>query len=119
MMQHKTLENGRWAELPFIEQMANIGSEVGRTYSAKKRGDAVRAEKAFERALELFDLTKKYGRLNDPDRGAMLKEVCRLREVFCKDYLSSDPQALAGLDKYFFQFAVAARLRRHNQAPQR
>ena len=23
---------GRWAEMPFIVQMANIGSEVGRTF---------------------------------------------------------------------------------------
>ena len=27
-MQHKDLENGRWAELTFPQQMANIGSET-------------------------------------------------------------------------------------------
>lgn len=30
-MQHKTLENGRWAEMSFIDQMANIGREIHRT----------------------------------------------------------------------------------------
>jgi hypothetical protein len=36
--QHKELAAGRWKELSFIEQMANIGSEI-------------------ERALELLGLT--------------------------------------------------------------
>ena len=35
-MQHKTLENGRWAEMSFIDQMANIGSEIHRTSVWKK-----------------------------------------------------------------------------------
>lgn len=37
-MQHSGLENGRWSEMPFVEQMANIGSEVGRTAKWKIKG---------------------------------------------------------------------------------
>ena len=111
-MQHKTLENGRWAKMPFLEQMANIGSEVYRTSSWKMKGNSERARMAFERALELIDLTIKYGRLNEPGRNAMLEEVCRLREEFCRNYLSSDSDSLASFDKYFMQFAVAAAKRR-------
>ena len=29
-MQHASLENGRWADLSFPQQMANIGSETSR-----------------------------------------------------------------------------------------
>lgn len=112
MMQHKTLENGRWAEMTFIEQMANIGSEVYRTSSWKIKGNSERARMAFERALELIDLTIKYGRLNRPDRGAMLKEICRLREMFCLDYLSADPASLKSFDNYFMPFEIAARRRK-------
>ena len=111
-MQHKTLENGRWAEMPFLEQMANIGSEVYRTSSWKIKGNAGRAQAAFERALELIDLTIKYGRLHESGRNAMLEEICRLREVFCMEYLSPDPTALTSFDKYFMLFAIAARRRK-------
>ena len=34
--QHKELAAGRWQQMPFIEQMANIGSEVER--ALKDRG---------------------------------------------------------------------------------
>lgn len=116
MMQHKTLENGRWAEMPFIEQMANIGSEVYRTSVWKQKGNAEQSQKAFERALELIDLTIKYGRLHEPGRRAMLREVCLMREIFCTEYLSPAPDALKSFDKYFMQFGIAAQLRRHRLA---
>lgn len=110
-MQHKTLEDGRWAAMPFVEQMANIGSEVLRTSKWKIKGKSEYAAKAFERALELFDLTIRYGRLSDGRKGRvpMLREVCRLREVFCECYLSENQYAVASLDKYFMHFGIAAR----------
>ncbi len=38
MMQHATLENGRWAEMSFPQQMANIGSETSRVLKAFQAG---------------------------------------------------------------------------------
>jgi hypothetical protein len=35
---HKSLAAGRWFELSFIEQFANIGSDVERTIQWKKKG---------------------------------------------------------------------------------
>jgi len=35
--QHKKLAAGRWEKLTFFEQMANIGSEVGRSIKWKKK----------------------------------------------------------------------------------
>lgn len=108
-MQHKLLERGGWAELSFMEQMANIGSEVARTSKWKEKGNTQRSKSAFHRALELIDLTLEYGRVNKGNRSSMLRELCRLREVFCEEYFSPDPEILKSFDKYFLQFALAAR----------
>ena len=49
-MQHTSLENGRWAEMSFPQQMANIGSETSRVLKALQAGKDSRAEGAFARA---------------------------------------------------------------------
>ena len=36
---HKELAEGRWFTLTFLDQMANIGSEVERTILWRKKGD--------------------------------------------------------------------------------
>ena len=103
----------RWAEMPFIVQMANIGSEVGRTFKWKRKGNENMAKGAFVRALDLFDLTIAVGRISEPFslRGSMLKEVIRARDQFCEEYLSEDNDALLLSDKYFSHFAKACALR--------
>jgi hypothetical protein len=106
-MQHATLENGRWAELTFPQQMANIGSETSRILKALEAGKESRAEGAFARAQELIDLTIKYGRVDTPSqRSALWKELCRFREVFCAAFLSRDLTELLSLNKYLDQFAL-------------
>ena len=37
--QHKDLAEGRWANLSFFEQMANVGSEVERAISWRKKNN--------------------------------------------------------------------------------
>jgi hypothetical protein len=103
---HAGLGAGRWRTLTLVEQLGNIGSEVGRTVRA---ADEPTRQAAAARALELLDLTladrRWYG------RGS---EIARAREVFC-DWFSganayrTDPSAL---ERYFTQFALAARLNR-------
>lgn len=106
-MQHATLENGRWAELTFPQQMANIGSETSRVLKALKAGNDSRADGAFARAQELIDLTIKYGRVDTPSgRGALWEEVCRFRELFCGAVLSRNLTELESLNKYLDQFAL-------------
>ena len=105
-MQHTTLENGRWAELTFPQQMANIGSETSRVLKALEAGKNNRAEGAFVRAQELIDLTIKYGRAGTPlQRSALWEELCRFRELFCAAYLSRDLTELVSLNNYLDQFA--------------
>jgi hypothetical protein len=104
---HSNLANGRWFELSLYEQMGNIGTEVGRALRAQKQNDTVALENATERTLELFDLT-----MADPRIITRLKEIARARECFV-DALSENSEyksSLEDLDKYFMQFAIAARL---------
>lgn len=106
--QHKQCAAGRWHKLTFVEQMANIGSEIERTVTWKKKGNREYCRLAFERALELLDLT-----VNDGKNRKKLKEVTRVREsladhfVFDNSYNSTDQS----WQKYFYFFNFAARKR--------
>ena len=108
-MQHQGLENGRWAELTFPQQMANIGSETSRIYRALEAGKEARAESAFARFQELVDLTIMYGRSDASPmlRSAMLEELCRFRELYCKAFLERDLSELAAFNRYLDKFALA------------
>ena len=108
-MESGRLNEERWKSMPFVEQMANIGSEVGRTAKWVQKAKPAMAEGAFVRALELIDLTLKFGRLDSPYRGDMLKELCKVRELFCGAYEAADISLLRWLDKYFGDFALAQR----------
>jgi hypothetical protein len=104
--QHPELAAGRWGQMSLIEQMANIGSEVERTLNWKAQSNIPYSQKAFERALELFDLT-----LGDGRNLTRLKEIARAREVFADFFLGAGlfVSTEASWKKYFLQFAVAAR----------
>lgn len=103
---HNELASGRWFELSFEEQMANIGAEIGRALSWRAKGDMTISQNALERGLELFDLT-----ISDIRWKHRLKEITRMREVVC-DYFYGNNQYQAtpeSIDKYFYYFAVASR----------
>ena len=108
-MEAKTVAEERWASLSLMEQMANIGSEVGRTRKWIEKGKMQTAEGAFVRALDLIDITIKVGRFNMDSRPCLLEELCRVRELFAGAFLERDADNLAYLDKYFSQFASALR----------
>ena len=95
----------RWHSLTILEQLGNVGSEVGRATSWKRRGDTVTAWGAFERALDLFDKTLADNRW----RGLRRREIARARESFCTAFVTDDLNDLAALERYFMQFALAAR----------
>ena len=104
--QHKELAAGRWFELGFLEQMANVGSEVERAILWRAKGDSEYAGKAVERALELLGLTTA-----DRRNRKRLKELTRVREALV-DYFYADNQYSSsdGLWRnYFYSFAYAAR----------
>jgi hypothetical protein len=107
-LQHAGIAGGRWQTMSLVEQLANVGSEVGRMRRWQEK-DAVQCEKAFVRALELLDLV-----IADPRWKGRRKELTRGREFLCDAMLGGKEYGsdLAGLDRYFYQFAVAARVGR-------
>ena len=109
--QHEDLANGRWAEMPFAEQMGNIGSEISRAIRWQAKEKPERMEQCVFRALELLDLTIAVA---PKDHRARLKELCRAREEVC-DYffadndLHSSPEQIM---RYYDAFALAAQRRK-------
>jgi hypothetical protein len=99
----------RWRSFSILEQMGNIGSEVGRTIRAHASGNTARFDGALARALELFDLTAADQRW----AGARRREILRAREEFCRLFFDSavDAQSAPGLERYFLHFAAAANRR--------
>lgn len=101
---HKNLSEEQWQKKPFFEQMANIGAEVGRTVNWKSKDKKV-SQSAFERGLELLDLT-----IEDKKNSNHLKELCRLKEVLV-DYFMYDNIYGSSDEKwsnYFYGFNYAA-----------
>jgi hypothetical protein len=105
--QHKELAAGRWAKLSFVEQMANIGSEVERALNWKAKQNSDYSQKAFIRALELVDLT-----LEAVSTSSRLKELARVREAMVDFFHGSNlfRSTEKGWRAYFFSFNYAARL---------
>jgi len=107
--QHKGLADGRWGKLSLAEQMANIGSEVERALNWKSKDNVAYSQKAFERALELIDLT-----LEKTKKWPRLKEIARLREATV-DYFAGTNQFRSTerlWRNYFSPFTYAARKNR-------
>ena len=102
---HKNLADGRWIMLSFAEQMANIGAEIGRAINWKKRDEKL-SQLAFERGIELLDLT-----IDDKkNHGSRLGELCRLKEVL-GDYFMGDNEygsTKENWNSYFYFFNAAA-----------
>ena len=105
-IQHKELAAGRWQEMPLMEQLANVGSEVERTLNWRAKNKPDMSGRAFDRSLELIDFT-----LNDPKNRSRLSEICRMRECWC-DFIAGDnvyKSTPESWRKYFLEFNYAAR----------
>jgi hypothetical protein len=106
-MSHQ-INRQRWAELNILEQMGNIGSEVGRSIRAKQAGEQEAFNGALERALDLFDATTEELVANKSPRA---REVLRARDQYLelfyggKDSFKDAPK----LENYFMEYAIAAR----------
>ncbi|MEK7294547.1 MAG: hypothetical protein AAB049_06170 [Nitrospirota bacterium] len=107
-VQHEGLAAGNWHRRSLVDQLANVGSEVGRMRRWHGQ-DLPRCERAFLRALELLDLT-----IGDARWRGRRKELSRVRAFLCDAMLGGKEygSTLDGLDRYFLAFAVAARARR-------
>jgi len=104
--QHKNLATGKWVRLSFVEQMANIGSEVERSLNWQAKDKPDYFQQAFDRSLELIDLT-----LDTLKGFSRLKEVARMREAIVDYFYGTNQFKFTdeSLRNYFLNFAFAAR----------
>lgn len=108
-IQHKDLSGGRWGKMSLCEQMANIGSEVSRALSWRRRGNEELSRRASARALELIDFS-----LDPADTFPRAREFARLREAIV-DYFYGSNEFSSSEElwrKYFDHFAYMARKHR-------
>lgn len=103
-MSSHQFDRDKWLSLPLLEQLGNIGSEVGRSMNAIRRGDEEALQGAFRRGLDLIDTSA--GALPFARR----RELLRARELFATSYEAR--QADTQLEAYFMQYAIAARANR-------
>lgn len=103
------LESGRWFKLSLVEQMANIGTDVGRAIQWKVKGDELASRQAFERALELIDFT-----VADQKNRKRLKEILRVREFLADYFVGSNQYGFTddAWQNYFYYFGYAAAAQR-------
>lgn len=103
---HKGLTQKQWFSKSLFEQMANIGSEVERTIKWRDK-DKKYSEMAFERCLELVDLT--VADIKNRDR---LKEILRSREALVDYFIGENIYKSSDSlwQNYFYGFNYAARI---------
>ena len=107
---HKNLTPEHWFTFSLFEQLANVGTDIERVIFWKNKNNVDYSQKAFERALELLDLT-----IADPkNKGPRLKELLRVRETLIDHFVYDNEYATTDelWQKYFFDFNYAAALRR-------
>lgn len=102
---HKNLEN-RWHTFTLPMQMANIGSELHRAIEFKKEKRIDDALDAFDRTLELIDLT-----ISDKRLINRTKELTRFREVIVGLFIKNNEHKINPelLENYSLNFALLAK----------
>ncbi len=106
---HKEMASGRWFELSLVEQLANVGTDIERCIKWAQRNKPEYSQAAFERVLDLIDLTVK-----DPKNKGRLREILRVREALI-DYFLYDNEYNTTVEQwqnYFYQFNYAAAMKK-------
>ncbi|HVC36330.1 MAG TPA: hypothetical protein VNE40_02700 [Candidatus Dormibacteraeota bacterium] len=102
------IDRTKWSQMNIFEQMGNIYSEVGRSFNAKRQGQTERKDQATTRAIDLFDAT-----IEDltNKKSVRSKEVLTAKSEFLSNINSEkfNEKETASLEKYFLEFAIAAR----------
>lgn len=113
-MIHTNLDAERWFTFSIFIQLANVGTDIARVMQWKKNNNEEYSQRAFDRAMELLDLT-----IADPkNKGGRLKELTRIREAL-KDFFLYDNSEYKTTEEfwhqYFYDFGYAAALERENR----
>lgn len=105
-MSNHVFDREKWRRMDLFWQLGNIGSEVGRALRAKAAGRTLDMHAAFYRGLDLIDATLESPSMNNQARK---RELGRMRELFAESIVTD--KEYPGLEEYFMQYAIAARLR--------
>lgn len=110
MRLHTNLTPERWFKFTLFEQMANVGTDIERAINWKKNNNPEFSKKAFERALELLELTI----TDTKHKSSTRKELLRTREalidyfVFDNEYNTNDEI----WQRYFYDFNYVAAIQK-------
>ncbi len=109
-MSSYAVDRNKWADMNILEQMGNIYSEVGRSIAAKNSGNEQKFTAALSRALDLFEATIE---ILNAQKSPRMREVLLAKYQFLSLFFAKRRQEdPISLERYFRQFAIAARLSR-------
>lgn len=105
------VDRDRWATLDIFNQLGNIYSEVGRSFNSISSVESGEHQAAVTRAIDLFDATVE---VLVEKKSPKVREVLRAKEVYLNllNDSNASPRSFQDLERYFMQFAIAARLNR-------
>ena len=100
------IDQKRWQNLSFYQQMGNIASELSRAIKFKDNNDAEHMNSSLWRLLELMNLT-----VDDEKNRSRLRELCRFKEVLSDWYCQTKVYAIdpESLKSYSLNFAMLAK----------
>ena len=87
MSQHAGLSPERWGRFSVDQQVLMIANEMNRAAKLMGDGDRHRLSNAYERALQLVDLTVQV----NPRRG-LRRELLRWRDLVAELYITLEPR---------------------------
>lgn len=101
----------KWSKLDIFNQMGNIYSEVGRSFKYGRQARTELRDEAVARAIDLFDATIQ---AQVEAKSPKAREVLLAKEQFLATItnVNASQESINSLDRYFMQFAIAARLNR-------
>ena len=86
MSQHASLSPERWSSFALDQQILMIGNELNRAGKLMKPQDHDRRSMAYERVLNLTDLTVRV-----QSKKTLRRELLRWRDLVAELYLAEDP----------------------------
>lgn len=86
MTQHASLSPERWSSFTLDQQVLMIGNEMNRAGKLMGPFDRDRRRSAYERVLNLTDLT-----IRVQHKKALRREVLRWRDLAAELYIADDP----------------------------
>jgi len=106
-MSNINADAGRWSQLTICEQLGSVGVEVSEAIKWMRLNDSEQKEQALMRAFELLNLTIADKRWHNH----RLRELCLARALLADFFYGKNEfhETAEKLEKYFFEFAVAAR----------